>query len=122
MIHIGAAFARIDQELACDATVLALKDNIKADYAKALLKVSTFGQASPLACGWGTHPLVLRVGFLGKTEPSARRQIAGFLLVTALAVATFVGVWSVAPRGFDAQALAPDAIDGNQAARGFGWP
>ncbi len=110
MIHVGAAFARIDQELACDATVLALKDNIRGDYARALLKVSTFGLVSPLACGWGTHPLLLRVGFLGRNEPSVRRQVGGFLLLTALAVATFVGVWSVAPRGFDPQALAPDAI------------
>ncbi|MBU4433528.1 MAG: peptidase M56 [Alphaproteobacteria bacterium] len=114
-IHLGAAFARIDQELACDATVLALRRNIRGDYAKALLKASTFGLASPLACGWGTHPLVLRVGFLNRIEPSLRRQVAGFLVLTALAVATFLGVWSVAPRGFDPQALAPDAIDADHA-------
>jgi beta-lactamase regulating signal transducer with metallopeptidase domain len=118
VIHVGALFARIDQELACDATVLALKDNIRGDYAKALLKVSTSGLASPLACGWGTHPLILRVGFLSRIEPSLRRQVAGFLVLTALAVATFVGVWSVAPRGFDPQAMAPDAILADQFAPG----
>jgi beta-lactamase regulating signal transducer with metallopeptidase domain len=123
MIHIGAAFARIDQELACDATVLALKDNIRGDYAKALLKVSTSGGlASPLACGWGTHPLVLRVGFLGRIEPSVRRQVAGFLFLTALAVATFLGVWSLAPRGFDPQAMAPDAILSDQFAPVWALP
>jgi beta-lactamase regulating signal transducer with metallopeptidase domain len=110
MIHIGAAFARIDQELACDATVLALRGDIRADYARALLKVSHFGLASPLACGWGTHPLVLRVGFLGRTEPSIGRQIAGYVLLPALAIATFIGVWTMAPRGFDSLAMAPDAL------------
>jgi beta-lactamase regulating signal transducer with metallopeptidase domain len=123
MIHVGAAFARIDQELACDATVLALKDDIRGDYAKALLKVSTSGGlASPLACGWGTHPLVLRVGFLGRIEPSVRCQVAGFLFLTALSVATFLGVWSVAPRGFDPQAMAPDAIYSDQFAPVWALP
>lgn len=122
MVHVGAAFARIDQELACDATVLALRDNIRGDYAKALLKVSTSGLASPLACGWGTHPLVLRVGFLGRIEPSVRRQVAGFLFLTVLAVATFLGVWGLAPRGFDPQAMAPDAILADQFAPVFALP
>lgn len=110
MIHLGAAFLRIDQELACDATVLALRDNIRADYAKALLKVSMVGAGSPLACAWGAHPLILRVGFVGKTEPSRRREIAGFLVLVAFAVAAFVAVWSFAPRGFDQHAFAPDAL------------
>ncbi len=110
MIHIGAAFARIDQELACDATVLALRGDIRGDYARALLKVSKSGVASPLACGWGAHPLVLRVGFLGKTEPGLRRQVAGYLFLPAVAIATFLAIWTLAPRGFDALAMAPDAI------------
>lgn len=108
MIHLGAAFARIDQELACDATVLALKSDIRADYARALLKVSMFDAPSPLACGWGTHPLILRVGFLSRQEPSRRREITGFLGLTALGVAAFLAVWSLAPRGFEPGALAPN--------------
>lgn len=108
MIHLGAALARIDQELACDATVLALKNDIRADYAKALLKVSMFNAPSPLACGWGTHPLILRVSFLSRLEPSRRREITGFVGLTALGVATFLAVWSLAPRGLEPGALAPN--------------
>jgi beta-lactamase regulating signal transducer with metallopeptidase domain len=122
MIHLGAAFARIDQELACDATVLAVRSGIRADYARALLKVSHFGVASPLACGWGAHPLVLRVGFVGKAEPSVRRQIAGYVVLPVLAIATFVGVWSLAPRGFDSLAMAPDAIYIPSAEHGWKLP
>ena len=110
MIHVGAAFLRIDQELACDATVLALRGDIRADYAKALLKVSMAGSSSPLACAWGTHPLILRVGFLGRAEPGRAREIAGFLALVLLAAATFVTVWSLAPRGFDPRVFAPDAL------------
>ncbi|PIB90966.1 M56 family metallopeptidase [Caulobacter sp. FWC2] len=122
MIHLGAAFVRIDQELACDATVLALRNDIRADYARALLKVSRFGVASPLACGWGTHPLVLRVGFLGRSEPSVRRQITGYVLLPILAIATFVGVWTMAPRGFDSLAMAPDALYVPSAEHGWKLP
>jgi beta-lactamase regulating signal transducer with metallopeptidase domain len=122
LIHLGAAFARVDQELACDATVLALREGIRADYARALLKVSRFGVASPLACGWGAHPLVLRVGFLGRTEPSVRRQIAGYVLLPVLAIATFVGVWTMAPRGFDSLAMAPDALYVPSAEHGWKLP
>ncbi|USQ94772.1 M56 family metallopeptidase [Caulobacter sp. RL271] len=110
MVHVGAAFLRIDQELACDASVLALRTDIRSDYARALLKVSMVGKSSPLACGWGTHPLILRVGFLGRTEPSRRREIVGFLALTVLALVTVFGVWTLAPRGFDQHAFAPDAL------------
>lgn len=110
MIHLGAVFLRIDQELACDATVLAMKDNIRGDYAKALLKVSLVGRGSPLACGWGTHPLILRVGFLAAREPSRRREIAGFLALTAIVIAASLAIWGLAPRGFDQHAFAPDAM------------
>lgn len=121
-IHLGAALARVDQELACDATVLAVRGDIRADYARALLKVSHSGLASPLACGWGAHPLVLRVGFLTKAEPSFRRQVAGYACLPILALATFLGVWSQAPRGFDSLAMAPDALYVPSAEHGWRLP
>lgn len=122
LIHIGAALARIDQELACDATVLTLRGGIRADYARALLKVSHSGVASPLACGWGAHPLVLRVGFVARSEPSRRREVAGYVVLPALAIATFLAVWTQAPRGFDSLALAPDALYVPSAEQGWKLP
>jgi beta-lactamase regulating signal transducer with metallopeptidase domain len=122
MIHLGAALVRIDQELACDATVLALRTNIRADYARALLKVSSSSVTSPLACGWGTHPLVLRVGFLGRTEPGRRRQIAGYVFLPVMVIATFMAVWTQAPRGFDSLAMAPDALYAPSAEHGWKLP
>jgi beta-lactamase regulating signal transducer with metallopeptidase domain len=99
MIYLASGLVRIDQELACDATVVALRSDIRADYAKALMKVQMNAAVSPLACGWATHPLILRVSLLNRREPSLTRDIAGFLTMTFLAITAMVIVWSVAPRG-----------------------
>lgn len=107
MIALGQRLVRIDQELACDATVVALRSDIRADYAKALMKAQMSVSTSPLACGWATHPLILRVSLLNRREPSLARDIVGFLTMTFLAVAAMVIVWSVAPRGPDAGDLRP---------------
>jgi beta-lactamase regulating signal transducer with metallopeptidase domain len=105
MIALGLRLVRIDQELACDATVVALRPGIRADYAKALMKAQLTVATSPLACGWATHPLILRVSLLNKREPSLTRDVAGFLTTTFLAVAAMGTVWSIAPRGPDARDL-----------------
>lgn len=99
MIALASRLVRIDQELACDATVVALRSNIRADYAKALMKAQMSVSTSPLACGWATHPLILRVSLLNRREPTLTRDITGFLTMTFLAIAAMAIVWSVAPRG-----------------------
>uniref|UniRef100_UPI0025F02366 M56 family metallopeptidase n=1 Tax=uncultured Caulobacter sp. TaxID=158749 RepID=UPI0025F02366 len=107
MIALATRLVRIDQELACDATVVALRGDIRADYAKTLIKAQMSVAASPLACGWATHPLILRVSLLNRREPSLHRDIAGFLTMTFLAIMAMVIVWSVSPRGPDANDLRP---------------
>jgi beta-lactamase regulating signal transducer with metallopeptidase domain len=107
MIYLASRLVRIDQELACDATVVALRGDIRADYAKALMKAQMSVSTSPLACGWATHPLILRVSLLSRREPSLHRDIAGFLTMTFLAIMAMVIVWSVSPRGPDAGDLRP---------------
>jgi beta-lactamase regulating signal transducer with metallopeptidase domain len=99
MIYLATGLVRIDQELACDATVVALRSDIRADYAKALMKAQMSAAVSPLACGWATHPLILRVSLLNRREPSLTRDVMGFLTMTFLAVAAMAIVWSIAPRG-----------------------
>ncbi len=99
MIYLATGLIRIDQELACDATVVALRSDIRADYAKALMKAQMSASVSPLACGWATHPLILRVSLLNRREPGLTRDVMGFLTMTFLAVAAMGTVWSIAPRG-----------------------
>jgi hypothetical protein len=77
LVHLGALCARLDQEMACDATVLSLRPNLRRTYAEALVEAHTRRTGSPLACFFAAHPLVLRVKLLGRPEPSYRRQTAG---------------------------------------------
>ena len=91
-----------------EAEVVALRGDIRADYAKALMKAQMGVQASPLACDWATHQLILRVSLLSRREPSLHRDNAGFLTMTFLAIMAMVIVWSVSPRGPDAGDLEED--------------
>ena len=99
LIHLGALCARLDQEMACDATVLSLRPNLRRTYAEALVEAHTRRTGSPLACFFAAHPLVLRVKLLASPEPSNRRQTAGAAAIALLAVVTALGVWTVTPRG-----------------------
>ena len=110
MIYLASGLVRIDQELACDATVVALRSDIRADYARALMKAQMNAAVSPLACGWATHPLILRVSLLNRREPSLTRDIMGFLTMTFLSLAAMGTVWSIAPRGPNATDLNPGLV------------
>lgn len=99
LIHLGALCARLDQEMACDATVLSLRPNLRRPYAEALVEAHTRRTGSPLACFFAAHPLLLRVKLLARPEPSHRRQTAGAAVIALLAVVTALGVWTVTPRG-----------------------
>lgn len=100
-----AAFAlrrmRADQELACDAAVLAPRPQALAIYARALLKAQGSGAAAPaLACQWqlSAHPLLERVAML-KSHPQidARRRRLGRWILAALTLAGAGAVHALQP-------------------------
>jgi beta-lactamase regulating signal transducer with metallopeptidase domain len=99
LVHVGALCARLDQEMACDATVLSLRPDLRRTYAEALVEAHTRRTGSALACFFAAHPLLLRVKLLGRPEPSYRRQTAGAAAIFLLAIITAGGVWTVTPRG-----------------------
>ncbi|MDR7331313.1 M56 family metallopeptidase [Roseateles asaccharophilus] len=84
---------RADQELACDAAVLATQPQATPDYTRALLLAhGLHAHAAPLASHWrSTHPLVERIAMLKHpriSTPRRRGLLAGALLtVTALTYA-----------------------------------
>ena len=52
LTHIGVSRFRFDQELACDATVMAMRPGRRRVYAEALLKAAP-PRLLALGCGWG---------------------------------------------------------------------
>lgn len=103
LVHLAARTARLDQELACDATVLAHRSGQKRLYAATLLKTQIGGVATPLGCHWlagaTPHPLEQRIRALRGPAPDERRRDMG-LYVIAFAFAIFAyGSWRAQPAG-----------------------
>ena len=90
----------MDQELACDAAVIARHPRRRRDYAQTLLKAHAADTGSPFACALAAgrrHPLEVRVAMLATPRISVRRDMLGFFAVGALAVTLAVALWSLAP-------------------------
>ncbi|WP_342119812.1 M56 family metallopeptidase [Pseudoduganella sp. OTU4001] len=90
LIHLAAARFRLDQELACDETVLR-RHGQAGTYANAMLKTQLAAQGLPLACQWqAVHPLKERIMQLKSSVSPARRnggKLAAALLVAACGLA-----------------------------------
>jgi beta-lactamase regulating signal transducer with metallopeptidase domain len=101
LVHLAAACAHVDQELACDAQVVDGRPSDRRPYAEALMKVQLSRRPVGLSCAWapaGRHPLEVRLSVLGQAEPSLRRHVAGAVGVVTLALVLSTAVWSLAPR------------------------
>ena len=98
IIHLGARWLRIDQELACDATVVA-RAIPRQTYARALLKSQMMVTSLPLGCNWPgpQHPLIERIALLQRKPPGAVRRLAGVSLVMVAATSAGLGAWAAQP-------------------------
>lgn len=100
LMHVAVTCARLDQELACDARVIAQHPKSRRRYAETLLKAHGRGWTSPLACALalgGKHPLEVRLAMLGVRKISVRRDLWGVFTIGLLAVAIAVGLWTLSP-------------------------
>jgi beta-lactamase regulating signal transducer with metallopeptidase domain len=109
LIHIAAHFARLDQELACDAAVLARRPGARRMYAQALLK-SQLGQ-SPLAlgCAWparSPHPLKHRLMMMKAARPGPAARLCGAAVVVLAASASAYAAWAARPAEMVARVVA----------------
>ena len=97
-IHLGARWLRIDQELACDATVVA-ESISRRTYAQALLKSQMAVTALPLGCNWpgSQHPLIERIALLKRKPSGPARRLAGLSLVIVAASCAGLGAWAAQP-------------------------
>ncbi len=107
LLRLAQRAYRLDQELACDACVLAMHPQSRRSYGEALLGSSSAFPAAPLGCpAFGTHPLKERITMLTRPLPSLNRRLSGLALSIALGLG-FAGIaWSQqAPRPADAELL-----------------
>jgi bla regulator protein blaR1 len=110
---------RHDQELACDARVLARRPALRRAYGEAMFKAQLAAQPLPLGCHWGYgHPLKERIAMLKQPMVSPRRQRAGLVAVAALALATGFAAWAAQPKR-SAPALVPPSQVQSQAEPGM---
>jgi len=99
LVHVAAPRFRQDQELACDATVLAKHPGARRSYGEALLHAQLGNQGTPLGCHFGFgHPLRERIAMLGQLPPSTARRLAGTACVAILASGVAFAAWAVQPQ------------------------
>jgi beta-lactamase regulating signal transducer with metallopeptidase domain len=99
LVHLGARLMRIDQELACDETVVARFPGARRLYAEAMLKVQLAAAPLPLGCHWpagGVSALRHRIGRLS-LRPSGLRRLTGLGLATCLALGGGLAAWAADP-------------------------
>lgn len=107
LLRLAQRAYRLDQELACDACVLAMHPQSRRSYGEALLGSSSAFPAAPLGCpAFGTHPLKERITMLTRPLPSLNRRLSGLALSLALSLGFAGFAWSQqSPRPTNAELL-----------------
>ncbi len=104
---------RLDQELACDARVLAGDPASRRRYGETLLKTQLDAGLVPLGCHWQpTHPLKERIAMLKHPAPRRSARLAACALVAIVALGSGFAAWALQPGDARAQARAGDASAG----------
>jgi beta-lactamase regulating signal transducer with metallopeptidase domain len=98
LIYRALAWLRIDQELACDALVLAQRRGVRRRYADALLKAQVATESTlrqPIGCHWqSTHPLNERISMLKRPLPGRLRRLAGLAFIAFLTGVSGYAAWA----------------------------
>ena len=103
LFHFAALRFRFDQELACDANVIARFPEARRCYADAMLKAQLAGQARqelrlPVGCHWPSgHPLKERIAMLKRPLPGPAKTVVGLVLAAVLIGAGSYTAWAAQP-------------------------
>jgi beta-lactamase regulating signal transducer with metallopeptidase domain len=98
-VHIGARALRVDQELACDAAVLAQSDGIRRRYAEAMLKTHIAASA-PIGCAWppsDLNALKERIAMLKRNLPSRTQTLLGGAAIVVATAGIAAAAWAAQP-------------------------
>lgn len=88
LVHMAAPRFRLDQELACDATVMAVHPGSARVYASAMMKSQLDDATLSASCHWQSHhPLKERIMQLQHSPLAPSRRLAARLAIGLLVVA-----------------------------------
>lgn len=109
LLHWAAARFRFDQELACDAAVLARHPGSRRSYAEAMLQTQLDAIALPVGCHWQAgQTLRQRIGMLQQPPVRGWRRRAGIAVVAMATLGGGGAAWALQP--LPASALAGSGI------------
>jgi bla regulator protein BlaR1 len=98
LIYRAIRWIRVDQELACDALVLARRQDSRRCYANALLKAQLATQAGwrmPIGCPWhSNHSLKERILMLKRPLPGMFRHFVGITIIVSLTASGGYTAWA----------------------------
>ena len=100
LVHLAARWIRVDQELACDAAVIASRPGLRRPYAEALLKTQNVIAMPPAGCAWrarGFPALRDRIRLLKQRPASLPRRVCGALFLSALTFGGGYAAWAAQP-------------------------
>ncbi|WOS41842.1 TonB family protein [Xanthomonas rydalmerensis] len=119
LLHWAATRFRLDQELACDAAVLARHPGTRRHYAEAMLQTQLDALALPVGCHWQAGSVLCqRIALLRRPAVRGWRRRAGIAVVTLAALsgsAVVLALPSAAPVGGMARELVASEMDSAQA-------
>ena len=97
LAHWAMAAFRRDQEMACDARVLAARPRQRRLYGEAML-LAGVGVPPPLGCPWRSrHPLKERIEMLKQPAPGIRQRFVALLVIGLLAGGSAYASWAAQP-------------------------
>jgi TonB family protein len=100
LAHLAVRLLRIDQELACDATVVGRFPAARRAYAELLLKTQIATRPLPLGCHWpagSEHPLKERIAMLKSPLPEPSMRLTGAAVALCLALGAGGLAWAAEP-------------------------
>ncbi len=127
LIHVAARYFRFDQELACDAAVLAARRGSRRPYANAMLKTHLTEGALPIGCHWrSAQDLKERMRMVGRPAPNRRRRLWGSAFASLMAGVVAYTAWAAAPVAGSPALPAGSASPGGRSVLGWkaawaGW-
>jgi BlaR1 peptidase M56 len=114
-MHCAATRMRIDQELACDAAVIAARPAARRVYAEALLKTQIAPVLLPLGCTWTSRSakcLDERIRLLAQPALGRWRRALCALVIAGLGFTLGYTAWAQQPQQQVTRMMGADAPDG----------